>query len=70
LRAHLHDRGIGSRPIYPPLHAEPAFAREERHPVAEDMSARILWLPSSLRLTDADVDRVCAAIREFMPRSA
>jgi perosamine synthetase len=64
---HLRKSGIGSRPFYPPLHAEPAFTRREHHPVAEEVSARGLWLPSSLRLTDAEIDRVCDAIRAFIP---
>ncbi|MBY0497763.1 MAG: DegT/DnrJ/EryC1/StrS family aminotransferase [Cyanobacteria bacterium] len=66
LIAHLHGHGLGSRPFYPPLHAAPAFARAERHPVAEQVSARGLWLPSSLHLSDADIDRVCDALRAFM----
>jgi perosamine synthetase len=66
LMSYLHERGIGSREVYPPLHAEPAFARAESYPVASDASARGLWLPSSLALTDADIERVSAAVRAFM----
>jgi perosamine synthetase len=66
LKEHLHAKGIGSREFYPPLHAEPAFATAGDYPVAEDISSRGLWLPSSLRLHDADVDRVAEAIRVFM----
>lgn len=66
LIAHLAGQGIGSRPFYPPLHAEPAFAAGGRHPHAEQLSARGLWLPSSLRLTDAEIDTVCASIRAYL----
>jgi perosamine synthetase len=69
LAAHLHRDGIGSRPVYPPLHAEPAFAHEGSYPVATDISRRGLWLPSSLRLTDADVERVCGSVRAFFSGS-
>lgn len=65
LMEHLHALGIGSRPFYPPLHAEPAFATGQSLPVAEALSARGLWLPSSLRLAERDVTRVCSAIRQF-----
>lgn len=65
LMAHLQARGIGSRPIYPPLHAEPAFASAGEYPVAADISSRGLWLPSSLRLEAPDIKRVCTAIRQF-----
>jgi perosamine synthetase len=63
---HLHANGVGSRPLYPPLHAEPAFAQAGSYPHTEDMSRRGLWLPSSLRLENADIDRVCEAIRHFL----
>lgn len=65
---HLSRLGIGSRPIYPPLHAEPAFAAGGHFPVAEAISARGLWLPSSLKLTDAQIDCVCDALRGFFGR--
>jgi perosamine synthetase len=66
LAGRLREQGIGSRPFYPPLHAEPAFAAPGACPAATEMSARGLWLPSSLRLTDADIDRVCDAIGEHL----
>jgi perosamine synthetase len=55
---------IGTRACYPPLHREPAFERKGQFPVAESLSARALWLPSSLKLRDADIERVCAALAE------
>ena len=66
LMEHLHANGIGSRALYPPLHAEPAFAHAGSYPHAEDASRRGVWLPSSLRLEDADVERVCDTIRRFL----
>ena len=65
LIAHLKASGVGSRPFYPALHGEPAFAVAGSFPVAEEVSSRGLWLPSSLRVEEADVDRVCDAIRGF-----
>lgn len=68
LMAHLHANGVGSRPVYPPLHAEPAFARAGDYPVATDISRRGVWLPSSLRLEDDQIASVCGLIRGFMRR--
>ena len=65
LMAHLRAAKIGSREFYPALHAEPAFQAPGRFPVAQRISPSGVWLPSSLRLTRADVDRVCSSIREF-----
>lgn len=63
---HLRTSGVGSRAFYPPLHAEPAFSRGGSYPVASDVSARGLWLPSSVSLADPDIDCVCEAIRGFI----
>jgi perosamine synthetase len=61
----LRDRGIGTRPFYPALHREPAFAHSDSHPIAESIAERGLWLPSSLKLSDADILRVCTAINDL-----
>jgi perosamine synthetase len=65
LAEHLRRARIGTRRCYPPLHAEPAFETEGSFPVAEEISARLLWLPSSLRLGRADVARICDTIGSF-----
>jgi perosamine synthetase len=65
LAAHLKAHDIGSRPIYPPIHSQKAYGLNDlSFPVTERAAARGLWLPSSAKLTDADVDRVCAAVRD------
>jgi perosamine synthetase len=77
LRAHLTSEGIGTRAFYPPIHAQPAYrdrfgaespGGQGALPIAEKIAGEGLWLPSSLRLTDADVDRVCASVRAFYSR--
>jgi len=66
LQAHLKDNDIGSRPIYPPIHAQQAYGLNElSFPVTERAAARGLWLPSSSKLSDTDIDRVCSAIAGF-----
>lgn len=65
LIAALKDAGIGSREFYPALHSQPVYARPERHPIAEDVAAKGLWLPSSSKLTDAQVRDICGEIHRF-----
>ena len=65
LAEHLRKTGIGTRRCYPALHAEPAFQVDGSFPVAEEISARMLWLPSSLRLGRDDVARICETIESF-----
>lgn len=65
LMEYLKNKGIGSRPFYPPLHSEPAFNVEGSFPVTEEISAKGLWLPSSVKLTDEQIEYICASIKEF-----
>ena len=65
LAAHLRRAGIGTRPFYPALHREPAFAASGTFPVADAVSASGVWLPSSLRLERENVATIGRAIRDF-----
>lgn len=66
LIAYLKERSVGTRVFYPPLHAEPAYGYTHlSFPVTEDISARGLWLPSSITVTDEQIHYICDAIREF-----
>jgi dTDP-4-amino-4,6-dideoxygalactose transaminase len=62
----LAAAGVPSAIYYPrPLHQQPAY--REAHdgaalPVSEDLATRILALPIHPDLSDADIDRVCAAV--------
>jgi dTDP-4-amino-4,6-dideoxygalactose transaminase len=68
LQAHLRAAAIETLIHYPvPLPGQPAFAGIARDecPVAARAAQEILSLPIYPRLTDADVERVCAAIGQF-----
>ncbi|MBE6091625.1 MAG: DegT/DnrJ/EryC1/StrS family aminotransferase [Selenomonas ruminantium] len=65
LQSFLKENQIGSRPFYPPLHAEPAYSYEGDYPVTEEISRKGLWLPSSIKLTDEQIEHVCIKVREF-----
>ena len=65
LRRHLHERGIGSRPFYPPVHSQAPYRRAESFPETERASRHGLWLPSSSFLEDGTVKRICGEIRDF-----
>lgn len=60
-------RHAGTRRVYPPIHSQLAYRAHNhlRFPVTEQWSARGLWLPSSTRLTDAEIARVCETICAF-----
>jgi perosamine synthetase len=66
LVAFLKERGIGSRPFYPPLSFQPMYQELGRgsFPVSEELAPRGLWLPSSLGLSDEQIQHVCQALAE------
>lgn len=66
LMRYLTENGIGCRAFYPPLHSEPAYGMTHLHfPVAEDISKRGFWLPSSVKVTDRQIEFICDTIRKF-----
>ncbi|EOD66354.1 DegT/DnrJ/EryC1/StrS family aminotransferase [Amycolatopsis vancoresmycina] len=73
LAAHLAALGIGTHVYYPaPLPAQPAFARYAppgaAWPNASAASETILALPVYPHLTDAQVERIAAAVCQFADR--
>lgn len=70
LAEHLKRRGIGCGVYYPdPLHLTEPYAplggREGQLPVSEKAAREVLSLPMFAELADADVARVCDAVRAF-----
>ena len=70
LQAHLRERGIATRVYYPiPLHLQPCFAslgyRKGDFPVSERLAGEVLSLPMFPGITEEQVERVAAAVREF-----
>ena len=64
---HLNGAGIGARALWRPLHAQPPFLSASLlgGVVGDGLFARGLSLPCATDLTDADQDRVIAAVRGF-----
>jgi perosamine synthetase len=65
LRQHLHERGIGSRPFYPPVHTQAPYHQAGEYPETARASRHGLWLPSSSFLEDGTIKRICDEIRAF-----
>jgi perosamine synthetase len=67
----LHNRGIETRPVFPPMHLLPPYqhlASAGSLPVGEDLSRRGLNLPTGAHLSRAQVERICEALREILER--
>jgi len=65
LGAHLKGEMIGTRVMYPPITQQKVYGIAGSYPVAENIGENGLWLPSSNQLTDADITRICDAIKAF-----
>lgn len=67
----LDQRGIPARPYFLPIHLQPYIVEQFGYqpgdfPVTEDLGRRGLALPFSGVMTEAQVDLVCAALREVL----
>jgi len=66
IMARLAHRGVETRPFFYPMHILPPYrdAAQGVFPVADDLSARGMNLPSGAALTDSDIERVCRELKE------
>lgn len=70
LAAFLDERGVGTQKIYAtPVPMQPCYRyleyADDDIPVAADCARRLLCLPMFPELTDAELDRTVAAIKDF-----
>jgi perosamine synthetase len=65
LRDHLKSQGIETRPLFAPAHTMPHCKTNEDFPIAQDLSARGMNLPSYPTLSREQVVHVADAIRRF-----
>lgn len=62
--ASLEAEDIESRPVWKPMHAQPIFADAEHHggSISDSLFASGICLPSGSGMTDAELDRIRAAL--------
>ena len=68
LLAHLIKNGIMARPIWRLINQQPMYRKCEARslPVAEAIYDSGLSLPSSVTLSDSEIDRICTTIQDFV----
>ncbi len=71
MMARLQAAGVGTRPFFYPMHLQPVLRgrgwfRSERYPVAERLALRGLYVPSGMALSEQQIERVAARIRECL----
>jgi len=69
--ARLGKLGIGTRPFFWPMHEQPVFRNMglfagENYPVAERIARRGFYIPSGMALSDEQMERSAAAVKEML----
>lgn len=65
LMVYLKQNKIGSRIMYPPINKQQAYNLNGEHIVSNEIGVKGLWLPSSSKLINEQIDYVCEKIKEF-----
>jgi perosamine synthetase len=65
LMAYLKANKIGSRVMYPPINKQQAYSLVGEHSVSNLIGNKGLWLPSSSKLTDIQIDYICKKIKDY-----
>lgn len=63
LQKYLCENGIESRLFYPPIHTYFEYLRDEDYPRAVHLREHGLWLPSSTKLTEKEIEYICDIIK-------
>ncbi|MGH3943112.1 MAG: DegT/DnrJ/EryC1/StrS family aminotransferase [Pseudonocardiaceae bacterium] len=64
--AYVRERGVDARAIWPTLGSQPLFGPVRHFPVAEEVAAGALWLPTSSAMSDEDVSYVSSTVNEAL----
>ena len=67
----LAGQGIGTRPFFYPMHQQPVLRRmgwfeHETCPVAERLYRQGFYIPSGLALTEEQLERSAAVLKEIL----
>jgi len=62
---YLKEKGIETRPLFPPVHTQPIYNTGQHLTIAEKLSTQGLSLPSSPNLKEDDIIRITQEIRKL-----
>ena len=61
----LKNRGIGTRIMYPPINKQKIYNTNDFFSISEKIGQKGLWLPSSVQLTNEEINRITKEIVNF-----
>jgi perosamine synthetase len=62
----MKSKGIGTRVMYPPINKQKAYQENGEHFVSNVVGDNGLWLPSSVQLTNEEINRICDEIKGIL----
>ena len=68
LIAYLNENAIGSRPIYPPINSQKIYKLQGDFDISSNFSRRGLWLPSSMDISNSQLEKICDIIKSFFKK--
>ena len=66
LKKKLEEKNIFTRYVYPPLNSQKIYKHFKNLPVSDFYCKRGLWLPSSIDITNKDIDKICKLINKYI----
>lgn len=66
LKKKLEEKNIFTRYVYPPLNSQKIYKDFKNLPVSNFYCKRGLWLPSSLDITNREIDKICKLINKYI----
>lgn len=63
IKLELNSKNIGFRDVWYPLNTQKPFLNSDLFPISAKLSRETLWLPSSFKLTEDDLNRISSSIR-------
>jgi hypothetical protein len=66
LQKYLKDNNIGSRIVYPPINSQKIYLTDDyNYIISNEYCNKGLWLPSSSKLTDDIINKICDILLDF-----
>ena len=62
----LKEKEIETRPLFFPIHKMPPYYLGENYPIAEELNKKGINLPSSIKLKEEEIKRICEIIKKVI----
>lgn len=64
IKKFLNENGVDTRPMFYPVNSMKPYFSEEIHSVANDLSSRVIMLPSYPELNNDQIEKICELVKK------